>query len=109
VPLLDAGPSEQHLLFLANAGEHRVNAGIVSESGAAAELLVYDAAAVDEDDALWPTPGRWRARRRGSPLAGCLGARSCSASASGGVYRWCFCLVAVIVVILVIRWQVTIR
>ncbi|HEX8407902.1 MAG TPA: proprotein convertase P-domain-containing protein [Thermoanaerobaculia bacterium] len=46
VPLLDAGPSEQHLLFLANAGQHRVNAGIVTDTGAAAELLVYDAAGV---------------------------------------------------------------
>jgi subtilisin-like proprotein convertase family protein len=42
VPFLDAGPAEQHLLFIENSAARRTNIGIVS-TGATAEVTVYDA------------------------------------------------------------------
>jgi subtilisin-like proprotein convertase family protein len=47
VPFLEPGPSAQHLLFVEHDGAYRTNIGIVSESGASAEVAVFDAAGVE--------------------------------------------------------------
>lgn len=57
VPLLETGPLEQHLLFVASGDGYRVNAGIVADAAAAAELLVYDAAGVQTQRRTLATNG----------------------------------------------------
>ncbi len=46
VPMLAAGPAQQHLLFLENSAAHRTNIGIVT-TGGLAEVTVYDAEGIE--------------------------------------------------------------
>ncbi len=57
VPLLAAGPAEQHLLFIESSDETRTNIGIAAAGPAAAEVLVYDAAGTELERYVLATNG----------------------------------------------------
>lgn len=48
VPLLTAGPAEQHLLFAEVTKNFNTNAGIASSEAATAELVVFDSAGIEQ-------------------------------------------------------------
>jgi hypothetical protein len=57
VPLLAAGPAEQHLLFVETSAPYRTNVGIATEVPAVAEIRVYDAAGVEREQFTLSTEG----------------------------------------------------
>lgn len=57
VPLLTETSGPLHLLFIENDDVHRTNIGIVSESGGAADVLVYDAAGTEVERSRLSTSG----------------------------------------------------
>ena len=58
VPLLErAGPAEQQLLFLETAEPYRTNVGIVSDTPAFAEVIVYDAGGTEALRTVLSTEG----------------------------------------------------
>jgi subtilisin-like proprotein convertase family protein len=57
VPLLRALPAVQHILFIDNNDTDRTNIGIVSETAASVDVIVYDASGLELERHLLSTPG----------------------------------------------------